>query len=571
MKQDLEFVSVIDGRVDINNLRNKQYGILRSGSQNTYKQFISNNFDNSQISWVATPPNQNTYVGRRMMITMEFQLNFTGQSAGPGITLLQASGLPAAPGVNPGTFQYDGPRAYPLSEAFKTLSVQMNNDNISTNLSSYARIMQRFNRDKDEEDKEYSLTPSMPDKSQSYDDLLGFPLNPLAGYGDNVSQINRGGFSGCTITRNDSTGLPGDQATVLMKVSSPCWLSPWAFGRNQEDVSFIQIQNINVQCTLGGRGNGLLTGLISSLWSHAPAGSVLSAASADVLSGTLRFNYISPDLTQQLPNEVTYSYFEPTLYPTGSNVAIAPGASTLLVMNNVQLNSVPNRMYVWASQRDQDINITSTNSYFRIDNVNITYNNQDGILSNMQIEDHYLMYLRNGGNMSFPQYSRYIGSVLPIGFGTDIPLDALSAPGLRSSQNLSLTLRVTNLSALPIVPTLNVLVIQEGVMLIRDQSVMRSVGVLDAVDIMNARSQTPISYRMAKTFHGAGFWDDVGGFFKKAFRPTLNAVRSFVPQQFQPIVEAVSDVGKSYGLGLGQRRLKGSALIGGEEMKQLTN
>ena len=79
MKDDLEFVSVIDGRVDINNLRNKQYGIYRGGSQNTYKQFISNTFDDSQISWVATPPNQNTYVSRRMMIRMQFQLNFTGQ------------------------------------------------------------------------------------------------------------------------------------------------------------------------------------------------------------------------------------------------------------------------------------------------------------------------------------------------------------------------------------------------------------------------------------------------------------------------------------------------------------
>jgi hypothetical protein len=556
MKGDLDFVSVIDGRVDINNLRNKQYGIYRGGSQNTYKQFISNTFDDSQISWVATPPNQNTYVARRMMIRMQFQLNFTGTSAGAGIPLIQASGLPHAPGVNPGIFQYDAPRAYPLSESFKTLAVQMNNDNISTNLATYARIMQRFNRDKDEEDKDYSLTPSMPDKSQSYDDLLGFPLNPLASYGDNAAQCPRGGFSGCLITRNDSTGLPGDQATILLDVTEPCWLSPWAFGRNQEDVSFIQVQNINVQCTLGGRGNGALTGLISSLWSHAPAGSVLSAASANVLAGSLLFNYISPDLTQQLPQEVNYSYFEPTLYPTGSNVAIPPGGSTTLVMNNVQLNSVPNRMYVWASIRDQDVNISTTNTYFRIDNVNITYNNQDGILSNMVIQDHYMMYLRNGGNMSFEQYSLYVGSIMCIGFGTDIPLDALSAPGMRNSQNLSLTIRVTNVSSAPIVPTLNVLVIQEGVMMIRDQSVMRSVGVLDAVDILNARSQVPISYKGAKTFHGAGFWDDIGGFFKKAFRPAVNVARSLAPAPFQPLVQAVSDVGSSYGLGLGQRRLR---------------
>ncbi len=565
---DLDFVSVIDPRVDINNLRNKQYGIYRGGSQNTYKQFISNTFDDSQISWVATPPSQGTYISRRMNITMQFQLTFTGTSAGAGIPLLQASGLPAAPGVNPGTAQFDAPRAYPLSEAFKTLAIQMNNDNISTNLGSYSRILQRFAREKDEEDKEYSMTPSMPDKSQSYNDLFGFPLNPLGSYGDNTAQCPRGGFSGALITRNDSTGAPGDVATVLLTVTEPAWLSPWAFGRNQEEVSFIQVQNINVQATLGGRGNGVLTGLASALWSHAPMGSVLTAANATVLSGSLLFNYISPDLTQQLPREVMYSYFEPTLYPTGSNVVIAPGGSTTLVMNNVQLNAVPNRMYIWASVRDQDVNITSTNNYFSISNVNITYNNQDGILSNMVQPDLYMMYLRNGGNMSFEQWSTYIGSILCIGFGTDIPLDALSAPGMRNSQNLSLKITCRNESAVGVIPTLNVLVVQEGVMIINGQSIMRSVGVLDPQEILDARGTVPISYKQPKNFWGSGFWDDIGSFFKKLVRPGINLAKAVVPAPFQPLVTGADEVARSYGLGLGRRR--GGAMMGGEEMKRLT-
>lgn len=564
----LDFVSVIDPRVDINNLRNKQYGVYRGGTSNTFKKIVSNSFDNSQISWTAPPPSSNTYIARRMMITLNFEITFTGTSAGAGIPLIQASGLPAAPGINPGTAQYDAPRCMPLSEAFKTLAITMNNDNVTTNLSTYARILQRFNRDHDEEDKEYSMTPSMSDKSQSYDDLFGFPLNPLGSYGDNTAQCPRGGFSGALITRNDSTGNPGDVAIVTLTVTEPAWLSPWSFGRNQEDVSFIQIQNINVQATLGGRGNGALTGLASAIWSHAPGGSALTSAVAQVRGGSLLFNYITPDPLQQLPQVVDYSYFEPTLYPTsGGGIPVAPGDSTTLEMNAVQLGATPNRMYIWVSQRDLDVNITSTNSYFRIDNLNVTYDNRDGILSNMSPQDLYMMYLRNGGNMSHPQFTKYIGSVLCVTFGPDIPLESENAPGKRTSQNLNLRVTCNNISGVTIVPTLNVLVVQEGVMTIEGQSVSRSIGVLNGQEIIQSKMMVPISYRGSKNFWGSGFWDDVGSFFRKAIRPAINVAKAIVPGQFQPIVQGVSDVASSYGLGLGRRR--GGAMLEKEECKLL--
>ena len=487
--------------------------------------------------------------------------------SGAGIPLVQAAGLPAAPGVNPGALFYDAPRCAPLASVFRTLAVQMNNDNISTNLNSYSRILQRFSRTKDEEDKELSMSPMMPDMSQNYNFLQGFPLNPLAGYGDNTAQCPRGGFTQALITRNDSTGLPGDTAIIMLTFTEPTWLNPWSFGRHHEEVSFIQVQNINVQATLGGRGVGPLTGTASAIWSHAPQGSVLTQATASVLGGTLFFNYISPDLTQRLPDQVTYSYFEPTLYPTGSSVPVAPGGVTTLVMNNVQLNAVPNRAFVFISERDQDVNITSTDTYFAVQKINLTYNNQDGIFSNMTQYDLYQMYLRNGGNMSFPQWSQYCGSVVCFSFGPDVPLDALSAPGLRTSQNFSLQIQVQNVSDRAIVPTLNVLVVQEGVMYINGQSIMRSVGVLDAQDILNAKEEKAVSFQPPRTVFGSGILDDIGAFFKKLVRPAISAAQAIAPPQFQPLIQGASEVARSYGLGLGRR--KGGALMGGNELKQI--
>ena len=237
-------------------------------------------------------------------------------------------------------------------------------------------------------------------------------------------------------------------------------------------------------------------------------------------------------------------------------------------MNNVQLNAVPNRAYLFVSERDQDVNITSTDTYFQIQRLNLTYNNQDGIFSNMTIYDLYQMYLRNGGNMSFPQWSQYCGSVACFSFGLDVPLDALSAPGLRSSQNFSLQVQVQNVSDRPIVPTLNCLVVQEGVMFINGQSINRSVGVLDPSDILHSKEEKAISYKPSQNIWGSGFWDDVGDFFKKLVRPAINVAEKIVPSQFQPLVQGASEVARSYGLGLGRR--KGGAMIGGNELRQLT-
>jgi hypothetical protein len=564
---DLLHARVIDPRVNINDSRNKTYGIYNGGQNQTWLTITSTTFNNSQISWTANPPSEGTYVTRKIWCEMSFRITFTGTSAGPGIPLLQASGLPFAPGVNPGTFQYDAPRCCPLSEAQNTLAVHLNNDNLTSNINTYSRIYQRFKRPYDEENLDLSLTPAMSDKSLDYDDLLGFNLNPLASYGDNVVQIPRGGYSRAIITRNDSTGAPGDIAIVEMTVCEPLWMSPFVFGRDQEELALIGIDNINIQLTLGGRGNGVLAGLSGSLWSHAPSGSVLSAVSSTVLGGNVYLNFISPDMTQQIPRSITYSYFEPTLYPTTTNTPLAPGQRVQLVMNNVQLPSIPNLMYIWADERNQDFDMTKTNSYLRIENLSVTFQNQDGLFANASPYDLYQMSLENGLKLSFDQYNQYVGGALCVMFGKDLPLNALSAPGLRGSQNLYLKLTVTNQSSRVIVPQLNVLVVQEGVMQNDGGSIHRNIGVLSQEDIYASKSQAPISYKPSKNVFGSGFWDDVGSFFKRIVRPAIGVAEKLVPGQFQPIVQGVSEVAKSYGLGLGRRR--GGAMLGGTDLERL--
>lgn len=558
----LVYQNAIDARVNVNSSRQKTYLIYNGGSSNIWTNYVSTSFNDSVINLNCPPPNDRVYVPRRIWLEIKFRLNFAGASAGVGTRLLQCAGLPKSAGVSGGTANYDAPRCLPLSQAISGMQVSMNNDSLSTNLNTYSKIFQRFHRKSDQEDGELSSSPAMPDMSQSLSDMNGFVRNPLAGYGDNVEQNPRGGFSGVLVTSNTALGV-GDTATVELTCIEPIWMSPFQWAENQESLALNMINSFNMQIQLGGKGSGVLSGLAACLWSHSSLGSVLTSATANVLSATAYFNYITPSRLQSLPQQINYSYAEPILYPTSTLSSVAAGASTVLNMNTVNLKSIPNCMYIWAAQRDQDFNIsTSDANYFRIDRVNIQFNGQDGIMSNARSIDLYQMSKKNGYTGSFDQWNLYTGGVLCVKFGPDIGLDIGQAPGLRQNQNLSLSLTCTNLGSGAVIPSLNILVFQEGVMEINNGSIYRSVGVLDENTILRSQDQEPVQYVESLNVYGSGIWQDMGNFAKKLIRPAINVAKALVPGQFQSVVGAVDDVAKSYGYGLsGGRRIGGKLLL----------
>lgn len=563
---DLQYVRVIDSRMDVNATKNRMYGILAGAPYQTYQVLPSTSFSNSQITWNAPPPSRDIYVNRKFYVRMRYRIDFTGVSAGPGIPLLQAFGMNTAPGVPAGNQYYDAPRCDPNNQAMQTVQVTLNNQSFSSNLNTYSRIYQRYHRDEFDEDSDLSLSPSMPDQSQDYGQLNLTAKDPLAGYGDNTAQIPRGSFAGCTILSNTSTGV-ADTASVIMEFTNPLPLSPMSFGNNQEEVAFIGLNMIQVQAQLGGRGSGILTGLAQSLWSHSPLGSVITVANATVLGGDLLFNYLTPSNLQYLPPVVTYNYYEPTVYATTSMNPLAPGQTTDLQMSSVTLPTIPNRIYICVVPQDSSTNITDTDTYAALNRINITYANLDGILSNATPQDLYQMFVRNGMNISYSQFRQTVGAVGCVQFGTDIPLKDQWAPGLRTSQTLQMTVNCTNIHPTKtFIPTLMIIAIQEGIVTIDNGSVSKNIGVLDERTVLDSVDTVPIPHKPAKNIFGGtlagGFWDDVATFAKRAGRAGINIAKSVAPAQFQPIVNEVSNLASSYGFGLrDMSRHRGGALL----------
>src|ERR1700742_208612 len=582
LRDAIQFVSSIDPRIDINNLHNKMYAILKSGNRANYWQFPIQGTPGAatQLNWNTTVPDESTYVNRRCYVNLTGTITFQGASAGAGQTLLQCRGYNAAAGVSVGNANFDALRCLPLSQLFQNFNVTLNNNAITQNLGLYSRIFQRFQRTYKDQNLDLSMSPASPDMSLEYSDLFGSYLDPFNVYG--TQQYDpRGAFTGITVTSNTSLGA-NDTATVTFNITEPFWLSPFAWDQNGEPVSLQGIRNFNVSAQLGGRGNSAIAGAAGSMWSHSTAvgAGTITGAQVAITSGSLFLSYISPPPDQFLPRNSYYSWVNPTYYQQTVGGANA-GVQIRQNSQTIQLDSVPARMYIWVEKADflQDMTKTDTTG-FRIDNIAIRWDTVASILNDATSQDLYQMSVRNGCNITWNQWNGCrvpdpstpgatlpsgLGSILCCNFGLDIPLVDGQAPGVTGKHTLQVTVTATNITGGNI-PTasVNILICEEGVMNINNGNIQFSTGIVTTADYKSVDQMVPISHMPSKNILGGAFWDDVKAFISRAGPGVFRAIKSVLPGVVQNAGEAVL---QAYGKGLG--RVKGGAMLTGPQLAQL--
>lgn len=559
----LDLVHTVDSRTDVNTAARKTYAVMEGANDIGYVRVPPDGgASTSSMTFTINPPSPNVFINRRVLVNLRFRLTFTGISGGAGQTLLQAAGSAVSGGASAGNAYYDAPRAFPIANCINSIQVAMANDRLSQNLNLYWRALNRYHNSVSQQDGCQSMTPSMLDQSQAYSDLNGFARSPLRGYGDNTTEVPRGGFTGLVITSNTSTGI-ADSAVVELNATEFFWLSPFLFEEGAQYTGFIGIQNMMLTMQLGSRGSA--GGLGAALWSHSTSSpSVISNIAVEVLEAFVISSYLTPDVAMPIPRMNDYPYSDLVYYPTTMAAATAPSASVVIPMNNVQLNSIPSRIVIWVSPSDSSFGITSTDTFYRIDNVNLSFDNRDAILSNATEQDLFQIAQKNKTNLSWTQWHTRVGSVLALDFGTDIPLRPLQAVGLSGSYNLRMTIQATNLASGASIPSLNVLVMSEGIMTISDGKVFRSVGILSKEDVLATKEEPLVQHKPNDSIYGGGWWDDVLGFFKKNARPVLDIARKVVPMfapQYAPALELGSKVAEAVGIGR-----RGGALIGGRSL-----
>lgn len=532
-------------KTNITNLTNeRKFAVIKGGSQTTFKVYNSSNISQSSITFTCPPPSAKIITSRKVLCTLPVRLTFTGTCPN-GETLFRNL--------------YDAPRAFPIQGSIDTLQATINNYSVSINSSDVIHALMRYNTGHELKSLDYSMTPTYQDQSQSYDDLIGGILNPLGNIGDCHDDGGliqpRGAFPFNIIANPVSNGVDPVVVVIDCLFSEYLYLSPFYWGHGDES-GFYNITSMDYNLTFLGQA-------ANRMWSHSNRGGTAPVTFATyVFAGlpggptsfpgvlpSLQFEYVTPLETMIIPNNtpITYSYYDIIRFPTDQNPTAA-GALGTFSSNNIQINSIPARLYLYVCEKNSDKYATpsSTDTYFSIENVSIQFKNKNGLLASASQQQLYQLSVASGCKLSWAQwYGQFartpgtfsvapadkiglVGSVLAIDFPSAIGLDSLEAVGILSQSQLQINVTARNIANRVITPTVWIVVALAGTFTIQGSNQCTAqIGVISPNDILDAADQPGITYDSVKDHEGGDFLSGLKNFGKSIF-PFIKKIHDFV-------------------------------------------
>lgn len=515
------------------------YAIHRSGEQLSYYPQLTSNTSNVSTVFEVSIPSMDTIIDRHIYLQMPVTITFAG-TAPLGQNLLQTG--------------YDALRAWPLHAIMDTLSISINGNEISQDQRLIVPYLMRHEGFNQYTNYSLSTTPHYMDPAQTYDQLVGSMRNPLAGYGDTVDGTNtpRGAYP-ITVVSNTNTA-----ATIQATIIEPLFITPLIWGEAlQKGLSGIDRMVVKVKWSSN----------LPRIWSHSNAGGSVFSTPPAVTLGTPQLNlrWMMPQSIYPQPNVFLYGYDAFRIYPTSTNSSLASGASRTVTMNNVQLRTVPDMIFLFARKRDADLTYLDADVFAAITNVNITWGVQNGILATATQADLYQIARRNGIAMSWETWAGLpianmlgstnstiagAGSILPLRVGMDIPVKADESPGVSINVNVTITVTITNPSPAAVNYDLFMITIDRGAASILEKRMALETGIISRADAVNAATVNPTSLYSHQSvgMYGSGFFDSLWSGIKKAGEfiakdaipfitgtvvPGVNAVRSLVGKGFE--------------------------------------
>jgi hypothetical protein len=554
------------------------FAVLKSGSQISWKQWTSTSVSTTSINYSCPPPSGSVIVDRKVKHYLPMRLTFTGIPAN-GSTLL-----------NP---NYDAPRAFPLASIYETIQASINNQSLSFSCADVIQALLRYNTDEELKKGDYSATPTFQEQSQQYLDLYNSNRSPLSNYGDSVDEtvIGRGGFPFTIVANPVSGGVNPVTAIVDVAFCENLYMSPFYFGKDNSQ-GFYNVNTMDFTFNF-------ISNIANRVWSHIPS---INGVANNILLSSCVFGgqiggpttvfaggqvpcmfmkYITPQETQILSPQMvlTYPYFDIQRYATNLGTVNA-GVTAPFTSNNIQLSSIPRRMYIYVRPTNAELysNSQYTDTYSRINGVSIQFMNKNGLLASCNMEQLYDMSKKNHCNMSWQQWSGgpvykpgdwtasmgTVGSILCIEFATDIGLDSLDAPGKLAQCMLQVTVSTTNISSRNMDSVLMIVPVLEGTFSIMGLGqASRNIGVLTSNDILYAQANPWVNYNDVQRVNGGDFFSGLYDFGKsvhdfvkghkiisKGLLSPLGTVLDVVTGL--PISKPLGYVGKYLGYGEGQ-------------------
>jgi hypothetical protein len=276
---------------------------------------------------------------------------------------------------------------------------------------------------------------------------IGVVQDPLSSYGntDKLQGGGRGQFGpGISITIISGNNSPGTgvAGSVTFNVTlQECLLHPFLKAFSPESTALVGVRQMDFNITF-------VQDVFKSLWAQSgySAAGVITSYTNNPVPVAPSLGIITYDANWPIPKRVLYTF--PKVVTQSQNVAtLAPGASTTINYNSFQIGTELDAIILFARENDNNTSVTSTNTFAQINNINVTYNNVNNILSSftpLQIWQN--LHSANGGNMSFNEFNSFTGGVVKLIFTKDIPIDDGSAPGMSVNKNVQIVMQITNIN-----------------------------------------------------------------------------------------------------------------------------
>lgn len=435
----------------------------------------------------------------------------------------------------------DALRQLPISSITDVLTVAINGEQVSDNLGDKVHAMLTYGH-RDEWNKSLSMSADSPDNYQLYSDwaIYGSAKNPLANYGEASAYDPRGGFPVELVAPN----------RIRCVVTEPLLLSPFFSGLGSQEEGFVNVQQFNITF----RWKSDLTKVLS----HSSLGNAITTVDVKFYQAPeILTTFITPDLTQPIPQVQVLPYHKPQEYIKSSTPsALAAGASTTIVSDSIKLSQVPRKMYIFCRHARDSSNYTVADSFLAIDRLDVLWNNQSGLFSQCGPQELYEISRRNGSNLSFPQFSQYRGSVFCAEFGKDIGLLDTEAPGVQGQYTIQVRATVRNSSADPFTADFYIVMLNEGTYSIMENAARASLGNLTPQAVLASRESDELHYEQYEDLQGGRFGTKLKNIVHKVARGIQKGSQlvdkyaeplSMIAPGLAPAIGAVGQVGRAAG------------------------
>jgi hypothetical protein len=357
------------------------YAVQSGASNNTHQTYEAVSKSASSLVFNVQCPSESVVVDREILMEVkDFTFNVS-KTVGSGVQAFDFSGKDAL-----------GP--FPLNFSFNTLTSQINNSSVTMNSKDILPFLVRMN-DADRLYKYHAYTPVLPDQEYlKYSDAQGRDNNPLSDgskAGHNAIKprgafvIKKITYGGLATSANDSTSTGAGIVTaeIVCDITEPVMLSPYIFGAPDYNLGgFVGINTLNLVGNLDSKPNRIFRCDESVASVYDCAWGLVGGSDTNPFQGSARLlvNYLSTQSTQLIPSRQVLPYMDfPRYLSVGSSMNA--GTSATVRSQNIQLNQIPDKFILAVRKKMTDQTITDSDSFFPIEKVTVSLNNQSGLLS----------------------------------------------------------------------------------------------------------------------------------------------------------------------------------------------